>query len=184
MPGLISILNLDRVAGCHSATTFLAFALHLLRCFIFNLHISSTGSIRLGAWAHIHLFLELLSACVFLSVLALLTGLVPSAPSQGNPGGRGRTRSVRTVRPKERDDRSLRAVIERRGERPMREMPVPVSPKRLTRLRSPRPRQQLQHQASKRMRLSQVAQAAAAAGGYRSWSMSWMSGRVPLKQTT
>ena len=81
--GLISILNLDRVAGCHSTTTFLAFALHWPRGFIFNLHISLTGSIRPGAWSHIHLFLELLSACVFLSVLALLTGLVPSAPSQG-----------------------------------------------------------------------------------------------------
>ena len=83
MPGFISIFSLDRVAGCYSTTILLAFALHLLRCFISSLHISSTGSIRLGAWAHIHLFLELLSAFVFLSVLALLTGLVPSAHSQG-----------------------------------------------------------------------------------------------------
>ena len=52
-------------------------------CFVALSPISSTGSIRLGAWAHIHLFLELLSAFVFLSVLALLTGLVLSAHSQG-----------------------------------------------------------------------------------------------------
>ena len=82
VPGFISIFSLDRVAGCYSTTILLAFALRLLRCFVSSLHISSTGSIRLGAWAHIHLFLELLSAFVFLSVLALLTGLVPSH-SQG-----------------------------------------------------------------------------------------------------